>query len=228
MTGIIILCRYNSSRLPGKILKEINGKTILSYIYERLSMISLNLEITIATSCLKSDDIIEDYCIKKKYKYYRGNLSNVSKRFLDCAVKNNYENLVRINGDNLFLDFKLIEKMIISFNKNQYEFMSNVKNRTWPKGISVEIVNTEYYKRSIKSFNEKDKEHVMTYFYRNVTPKTKFIYNDIKIESNLDFAIDNHEDFVLGNEIIQKMKKNHTEYNYLDIINIANQIKNEK
>ena len=228
MTGIIILCRYNSSRLPGKILKEINGKTILSYIYERLSMISLNLEITIATSSLESDDIIEDYCIKKKYKYFRGSLSNVSKRFLDCAVKNNYENLVRINGDNLFLDFKLIEKMIISFNKNQYEFMSNVKNRTWPKGISVEIVNTEYYKRSIKSFNKEDKEHVMTYFYRNATSKTKFIHNDIKIVSNLDFAIDTYEDFILGNKIIRKMKKNHTEYNYLDIINIANQIKNEK
>lgn len=228
MTGIIILCRYNSSRLPGKILKEINGKTILTYIYERLSMINLNFEITIATSSLESDDIIENYCIKKKYKCFRGNLSNVSKRFLDCALKNNYKNLVRINGDNLFLDFKLIQKMIISFKKNKYEFMSNIKNRTWPKGISVEIVETEYYKRSIKFFNEKDKEHVMTYFYRNITSKTKFVYNDTKIESNLDFAIDNYEDFILGNKIIQKMKKNHTEYNYLDIINIAKQIKNEK
>mgnify|MGYP001373838092 CR=1 FL=1 len=91
MTGIIVLCRYNSSRLPGKILKEINGKTILSYIHERLSMINLNLEITIATSNLDSDDIIEDYCLKKKYKYFRGSLSNVSKRFLECGIKSNYE-----------------------------------------------------------------------------------------------------------------------------------------
>lgn len=224
MTGIIILCRYNSSRLPGKILKEINGKTILSYIHERLSMINLNLEITIATSSLESDDIIEDYCLKKKYKYFRGSLSNVSERFLDCAVKNNYENLVRINGDNLFLDFQLVEKMILDFEKNQYKFMSNVKKRTWPKGISVEIVNVNYYKNSIDSFNEDDREHVMTYFYRNSNKDTKFIYNNIKIESNLDFAIDTYEDFILANKIIDKMKKNHTEYNYLDIINIANQI----
>ena len=224
MTGIIILCRYNSSRFPGKILKEINRKTILSYIHERLSMINLNVEITIATSNLESDDIIEDYCIKKKYKYFRGSLSNVSKRFLDCAVKNNYENLVRINGDNLFLDFQLVEKMILDFKKNQYKFMSNVKKRTWPKGISVEIVNVNYYKNSIDSFNEDDKEHVMTYFYRNSTKDTKFIYNNIKIEPNLDFAIDTYEDFILANKIIDKMKKNHTEYNYLDIINIANQI----
>ena len=55
MTGLIILCRYNSNRLPGKILKEINGKTILKYIYERLSKINLNHEIIIATSNLESD-----------------------------------------------------------------------------------------------------------------------------------------------------------------------------
>lgn len=224
MTGIIILCRYNSKRFPGKILKEINGKTILSYIHERLSMINLNLEITIATSNLESDDIIEKYCLKNKYKCFRGSLSNVSKRFLDCGIKNNFENLVRINGDNLFLDFQLVEKMILDFEKNQYKFMSNVKRRTWPKGISVEIVNINYYKNSIDSFSEDDKEHVMTYFYRNSTKDTKFIYNNIKIKSNLDFAIDTYEDFILADRIIHRMKKNHTEYNYLDIINIANQI----
>ena len=224
MTGIIILCRYNSSRFPGKILKEINGKTILSYIHERLNMINLNLEIIIATSNLESDDIIEDYCFKKKYKCFRGNLSNVSKRFLDCGIKNNFKNLVRINGDNLFLDFQLVERMILDFENNQYKFMSNVKKRTWPKGISVEIVNINYYKNSIDSFNKDDKEHVMTYFYRNNNKETKFIYNDIKIESDLDFAIDTYEDFIYANQIIDRMKKNHTEYNYLDIIKIANQI----
>jgi len=228
MTGLIILCRYNSNRLPGKILKEINGKTILKYIYERLSKINLNHEIIIATSNLESDDIIEKYCLKNKYKCFRGSLSNVSKRFLDCGIKNNFENLVRINGDNLFLDFQLLEKMILDFEKNKYKFMSNVKKRTWPKGISVEIVNTDYYKKSVDSFSEDDKEHVMTYFYRNITKDTKFIYNNVKIESNLDFAIDSYEDFILANKIINKMKNNHSEYNYLDIIDIANQIKNEK
>ena len=49
-----------------------------------------------------------------------------------------------------------------------------------------------------------------------------------QLNKNLDFAIDSYEDFILANKIIHKMKNNHSEYNYLDIINIANQIKNEK
>ena len=37
--GAIVICRYNSSRLPGKILKKINGKPILTYIIERLKCV---------------------------------------------------------------------------------------------------------------------------------------------------------------------------------------------
>lgn len=228
MTGVIILCRYNSSRLPGKILKEINGKSILKYIYERLNEINLEHEIIIATSRLQSDDIIVDYCLKNNYKFFRGSLSDVSRRFLDCGLENNFETLVRINGDNLFVDFHLVEKMILYFEKHRLKFLSNVKNRTWPKGMSVEIVNTEYYKNSIDSFTELDKEHVMTYFYRNITKDTQFIYNHAKIESNLDFSIDTHEDLLLANKIVAEMKDNHIKYDYLDIINIAEKIRNSE
>ena len=52
-----------------------------------------------------------------------------------------------------------------------------------------------------------------SYINPNVT-----IYNNVKIESNLDFAIDSYEDFILANKIIHKMKNNHSEYNYLDIL----------
>ncbi len=224
MIGIIILCRYNSNRLPGKILRKINGKELLIYIIERLNKIKNKKDIVVATSYEKSDNVIYNFCINNNIKCFRGNLENVSKRFLDCAIKFGFESAIRINGDNLFLDFQLVERMILDFENNQYKFMSNVKKRTWPKGISVEIVNINYYKNSIDSFNKDDKEHVMTYFYRNNNKETKFIYNDIKIESDLDFAIDTYEDFIYANQIIDRMKKNHTEYNYLDIIKIANQI----
>ena len=60
MTGIIVLCRYNSSRLPGKILKKINGKEILAYIIERLEKLK-NYPLVICTSIEKTDDIISFY-----------------------------------------------------------------------------------------------------------------------------------------------------------------------
>ena len=64
MTGIIILCRYNSSRLHGKIMKRINGKEILTYILERLAVLEEEYPIVVCTSIEKSDDPIVDYCKK--------------------------------------------------------------------------------------------------------------------------------------------------------------------
>ena len=48
--GAIVICRYNSSRLPGKILKKINNKALLTYIIERLKCVQNLDEITVATS----------------------------------------------------------------------------------------------------------------------------------------------------------------------------------
>jgi spore coat polysaccharide biosynthesis protein SpsF len=85
--GIIVLCRYNSSRLPGKALKLLNGRSVLGHILDRLSYVSN--QIIVATSDQKSDDEIEKFCNYSNVECYRGSLNNVSNRFL--SVRNHYE-----------------------------------------------------------------------------------------------------------------------------------------
>lgn len=225
MTGIIVLCRYNSSRLPGKILKSINNKPILEYIIERLSTIEGKYPFVICTSVEASDDPIVDYCKKNNIDYYRGSLDNVAQRFLCCAKEKGFENVVRINGDNLFLDSTIIELLIQKLEKNNLNFISNVKDRTYPKGMSVEIVNTTYYEQSYPNFNEDDYEHVMTYFYRGELDKIEFIYNPLKMMSTLNLAIDTQEDFNNAKLILDTMHKHHTEYDYYNIIELYSKIK---
>ena len=175
MTGIIILCRYNSSRLHGKIMKRINGKEILTYILERLAVLEEEYPIVVCTSIEKSDDPIVDYCKKNQIDYYRGDLNNVALRFLNCAQEHGFENAVRINGDNLFLDAGLIKNMILLKESSKVEFVSNVKERTFPKGISVEIVSTAFYQKEFQNFENSDLEHVMTYFYRLNEEHTRYV-----------------------------------------------------
>ena len=94
-----------------------------------------------------------DYCIKNQIKYFRGNLENVAERFLHAGLKFDYDYAIRVNGDNLFLDHKLISEMISMLDLNHYDLVSNVKDRTFPKGISVEIVNINFYKKLFSKFN---------------------------------------------------------------------------
>ena len=208
--GFIILCRYNSSRLPGKILKEIQGKGILQYIVDSLSNVSDVKNIVVATSEEVSDNPIVDYCKQNNIQVFRGDLNNVSKRFKDCAQNYNFDFATRINGDNIFVDQTTIKKMLEIAESNKYDFVSNVKNRTFPKGMSVEMVRTSHYSEMYKHFSTGDDfEHVTINLYQNDKDKKYYyFYNEkCKEAAGLQFAIDTQEDFDLAEKIIVKLNK---------------------
>ena len=199
--GYIIICRYNSKRLPGKILKEINGKPILQYIVDRLKHIVNKQQIVVATSNETTDNPIVEYCKNQDINYYRGSLENVSKRFLDCANHFQFDYACRTNGDNLFGLINLQKKMHKIAELGTYDFISNVKGRTYPKGMSIEIVKTSYYQKEYQKFdNQGHFEHVTSYLYLNDSKKNhKYIFNeDIKGVEGIQLAIDDEKDFQLA------------------------------
>lgn len=221
--GIIILCRYSSSRLPGKILKTISSKEVLSYIVEKIEKVTNVDGFCIATSTAVTDNRIEEFCKRKNYKIFRGSLENVAERFLNCGDKNNYDVLIRINGDNIFLDVNLITQMIDVFKSNNLDFLSNVKGRTYPKGMSVEIVKKDIYQKYFNNFrNDKYyQEHVMPYFYDNdFNYKTQYWIHSNNEYENIDLALDTQDDFNLAQKIISKFNKPHYEYSCSEIVSI--------
>lgn len=208
--GFIILCRFNSSRLPGKILKEIQGKPILKYIVESISNIVDEENIVVATSEEDTDLPIVNYCKQNNIQFYRGDLSNVSKRFRDCAVQYRFDYATRINGDNIFIDQSTISEMLEIAQLNQYDFISNVKGRTFPKGMSVEIVRVSHYQKQYSNFKSADDfEHVTIHLYQNDQDKNYYyFYNKrCKQAAGLQFAVDSQEDFDLAEKIILDLGK---------------------
>lgn len=80
--GYIIVCRFGSSRLPGKILREINNKPLLLYIYERLLCVAAKEDIIVATGSDETNTPIADFCTRNRIRYYLGDPDNVALRFL--------------------------------------------------------------------------------------------------------------------------------------------------
>jgi len=193
----------------------------------RLSVLNHKYPIVICTSVEKTDKPIVAYCLKNNIKFYRGDLDNVALRFLNCAKEYGFDNAVRINGDNLFLDPNLIEKMIAIIENKKMHFVSNVRERTFPRGMSVEIVNMDFYKKQYPNFKDNDFEHVMTYFYRMDGDKMEFVYNTFTDIGDINFAIDTEEDLINAQKIIEFMDKDHTHYGYKEIIKIFDKLKHD-
>ncbi|WMN06394.1 hypothetical protein QYS48_32435 [Marivirga arenosa] len=221
--GIIVVCRYNSSRLPGKILKSIEGKPLLAYILERLEQSKYSENIVVATSDQATDEPIVEYCKNHQIPYFRGDLINVSQRFANCMKHFNFDYGVRINGDNIFTDHKLVDQAIKIALSEQYDFVSNVKGRTFPTGMSVEVVSSEFYQKQIVNFNEdRYLEHVTLFFYDHEEEGQMYFFTNEEMEEakGLKMAVDTQNDFNFVRSIISKMDQAHFTYDWKAITKI--------
>ena len=221
--GIIITVRMDSKRLPGKVLKKIKGKEISKYIYERLEMTNVDKDnIIFATSNEKKDDEIAKFCYKNSYICFRGSKNNVALRLLNCAKYYDFDAFIRINGDNVFTDKDVINEMINIFKNNKYDIVTNIPNRTFPYGTSVEIIRTKFYDTIYKNITDfSDREHVTMYIYRNIDRYNVYSYqSNNKNYKDVKLALDTEKDFKIISKIIKSFKDDHRKYKIDDIVDL--------
>ena len=204
--NLIIQARCSSSRLPYKTMMPIKGIPLIILIAKRLKR--KNFNIIIATSNDKSDNDLCKLLDQNKIKYFRGDLTNVYKRYYDClrSLNNNYLTL-RLTGDNLFVDFRIINQIAkeLILKRKNYNYIDYIKSNV-PYGLSVEVFNQKFF-QNLKTKNNFEKEHVTASARskKNNTYKSDLVFFNKKY-SNLRCTIDNLEDYVLINYIFQKVR----------------------
>lgn len=226
--GVVILVRYSSMRLPGKALMLINKKPVLQYIVERVTRVLKKEEVVIATSNEHTDDAIEHFAGEINISCYRGSLENVAERFYNAASGKGWEYAVRINGDNLFADVELLKEMIEFTSEHNYDFVSNVKDRTYPKGMSIEIVKLDYYKKLLLHIRQSSlyREHVTNYMYEHEAGQNFYYYKNTALPeaAGMQLALDTKEDFERSESIIKHFAKPHWTYNMKAMLEVMKQL----
>ena len=170
-TGAIIQARTSSTRLPGKVLKELpsgSGITALAQVIRRVKK-ARNLDETIvATSAEKPDDAIAEIAQKEGAKVFRGSLHDVLSRYYSAAKKNSLDVIVRITSDCPCIDPDIIDQVVAKHHKERADYTSNVLKKTYADGLDVEVVSfpiLEKLDRSVKDAYER--EHPTFYIHCN-------------------------------------------------------------
>jgi len=219
--GAIIQARMSSQRCPGKVLHVVSGKPLLMYIIEKLQRISNLKQIVVSTSEDGQDDLIENFCREHQIECYRGSLNNVVERF--CGALNQYpmDAFVRVNGDSPLIDGKLIEEGIEIFKKGDYDLVTNVFPRSYPKGQSVEVINSRSLKDAVKRIVTKDdREHVTRFFYHNADEFKIFNMLSNEDRSGMQLSVDTEEDMKLFGALISQMDRPHWSYHLAEILKL--------
>ena len=138
-TLLVTQARIGSSRLPGKVLKEVGGKTLLQIHLERLKKCLKVDEIIVATTVNDEDEIIYNNALKWGFKSFRGSELNVLDRFYQSVKDKNADWIVRVTSDCPLLDSKLVDTIIEYAQNHSYDYVSNGLVEHFPDGQDVEV-----------------------------------------------------------------------------------------
>ena len=152
-TVAIIQARISSTRLPRKVLKKIEGKTILEHVINRVKA-AKNLDNVIVATTVKKEDLeIVKICASLGISVFCGSEDDVLDRYYQTARLFNAEHIVRITSDCPLIDFKVIDDVVDLYFKKNADYATNTLPETFPDGEDVEIFS---FKRCcIKLFKKK-------------------------------------------------------------------------
>jgi spore coat polysaccharide biosynthesis protein SpsF len=169
----VIQARMGSSRLPGKILAEIVGQTMLARVFARTSMAASVTETVIATTTDETDDPVVQFCEREVFPYLRGSLFDVLDRYHQAAIDKQADVVVRITGDCPLIDPGLIDRVVAVLLDGAFDFVCNRLpppwHRTFPIGLDVEACLASALARAWHNATQpQHREHVMPFLYEGV------------------------------------------------------------
>lgn len=190
----IIQARVNSSRLPGKIMLDLAGKTLLERVYLSVLKSKKISKIIFATSTSKKEQILINKLNSLNIDFFRGDLNNVLNRYYNAAKKYNAKSIIRVTADNPLTSGELIDNLIKEYENNNYEYVGY--NNKSIIGINSEIFS--FSSLSIANDNalsNYDKEHVTPYIKRESS--SLFVDTFDKYNNdNISVTIDTLEEYI--------------------------------
>jgi glutamate-1-semialdehyde aminotransferase/spore coat polysaccharide biosynthesis protein SpsF (cytidylyltransferase family) len=137
----IIQARMGSTRLPGKILKPLDGRAVLHWVIRACKAAPGVDEVWVATSTEESDLLVEHLCEGLGVPCYRGSETDVLDRLYNCAFAAKATRVIRITGDCPFVDPHVIGGVVRLMKENPWcAYASNVSPRTYPDGLDVQMM----------------------------------------------------------------------------------------
>ena len=201
-----------SSRLKGKVLMDIDGKTLLERLFERLKTVKGIDDIIIATTTKKEDAPIINFCTRNNISYFRGSENDVLKRYLEAANCYGIHWIIRVCADSPLMDPEGINEIIKLAKENENaDVIHNKHKRGYPIGTGVELISLDALKvANIEAKEEHHREHVVPYFFENPDKFTILSVDAPAPIQRLNFflTVDYNEDLQLLKIIFAHFRRN--------------------
>ena len=216
-----------SSRFPGKVMKMVNKRPLISYMIERVKRSKTLDKVIIATTKNIQDDIIVEWCKINSVDYFRGSEEDVLERYYFAAKINNLKLIIRLTADCPLIDPVIIDKLVKVYKKlssNSIDFVSNSvpPESTFPDGMDVEVFNFDLLEKAYNEANlPSEREHVTFFMWKSGLFKTHRVDSEVDY-SKYRFTIDYEVDYKVVESIIEGLYSKQKIFIMEDIIDYFN------
>ena len=220
----IIQARMGSTRLPGKVLKDLCGETVLARVVNRTRRATLLDELVIATTQQPADDAIVEECERLKVACFRGDEADVLDRYYQAAQQFRASAIVRVTSDCPLIDPELVDRHVrhLLDRWNHVDFVTDMSQPTFPLGLAVEALPMDVLARMKRlSQTSELKEHVTTLAY---TQPQWFRIDHILHSQDLSFlrwTVDTAEDLQLVRLIVEHF--GHDRFSWQEVLPVLEQ-----
>jgi spore coat polysaccharide biosynthesis protein SpsF len=221
-TVAIIQARTGSTRLPGKVLQDLHGKTVLERVINRVKRFTMIDDLIVATSDHPSDDPIVEESAHARVDVFRGSEADVLDRFVGAAEYTSADVCVRLTADCPLLDPGVSDSIISLFLEadRSVDYASNKIPQSFPRGLDTEVFSRDALDRTAKHARQQyERVHVTAYMYRH--PE---IFNLLSVTSDVDRAdwrwtVDTAEDLEFVRQIYRRLEGVEN-FSWLDVVAI--------
>lgn len=220
-TVAICQARMGSTRLPGKVLKDLGGRPVLDWVVEAASQAPGVDEVVVATSILPQDDAIADWAKAKGVTVFRGSETDVLSRYLGAAHLTKDDILIRLTGDCPFLDPKVIGEVIQLRKMKNVAYATNTDPPTYPDGLDVEVFTRDALECAHReAVRGTDRDCVTRFLVRN---RRRFSAANLVCPLpdlvNERWVLDSPEDYEFLQRVAEQLDRSRPP-SYLDILSV--------
>jgi len=219
---VVLQARMSSTRLPGKVMAQINGHPMIYWEISRISKAKLVNKIVVAISDQSSDDILADYLDSIHQEYIRGSLDNVLSRYVKAEEIYNPSAIIRLTADCPLVMPELIDQYLEIFHKEDFEYLSNTIELSYPDGLDIEIIAPGIFKKLLEfSLSKEEKEHVTLGIYSR---KDKFRTYNVPNKTNISqfrWTMDTSDDLAFVKSIYAHFESKEINFTFEDVLKLV-------
>lgn len=206
----VVQARMGSERLPGKVMREVLGKPMISYTLDRIKKSRYIDNIVLATSDKPSDDSMVSYLNQQNCNVFRGSENNVLERYIGAVHQYGGDIIIRVTGDCPLIDPNMLDHVITCYLANNYDYVGvDTANRNYLRGLDVEVFSRESLERVYKITEKEEesspyKEHVTCYMYQHPQEFSVYMLKGTPFhQKDYRLCVDTKEDFTLITNIYE-------------------------